>query len=144
MSQGARGESPTELPVLDAATLDGLFHLEKAVGREIVRPVVDSFEAETPGRVARMRQAIETGDAEDLRFTAHGLKGSAAQLGALRLAELCGELEAWSRNGHGDGADERLRLLEEEASRALDALLERLRRTGKPDANGRSTSPRPA
>ena len=144
MSQGARGESPAELPVLDAATLDGLFHLEKAVGREIVRLVVDNFKAETPGRVARMRQAIERGDVEAFGFAAHVLKGSAAQLGAVRLAELCGELEGVSRKGSLEGVGERIRLVEEETLRALNALLERLRREGKADASGRSASPQPA
>ncbi len=123
-------ENTAELPILETAALDSLFRLEQHAGRSIVRGVVDSFLAEVPGRVERMRRAIAEGDAEDLNFTAHVLKGSAAQLGARRLAEVCRELEDRGRDGNLEQAGELLRLLEAEASRAADALLERLRFTG--------------
>jgi HPt (histidine-containing phosphotransfer) domain-containing protein len=124
----ARAEqAPAEPPILDAATLDSLFRLEQLAGKEIVRGVVDSFVGEAPGRVARMRQAIAEGDAEGLAFAAHGFKGSAAQLGALRLAEACQELEERGRVGDLDGADELVRRLQGEVTRAAAALQARIR-----------------
>jgi ligand-binding sensor domain-containing protein/signal transduction histidine kinase/CheY-like chemotaxis protein/HPt (histidine-containing phosphotransfer) domain-containing protein len=120
-------ETPAEPPILDAAALDSLFRLEQLAGKEIVRGIIDSFVAEAPGRMARMRQAIAEGNAEDLNFAAHVLKGSAAQLGALRLAEGCRELEERGRVGDLDGADELVRRLEGEASRAAAALQARIR-----------------
>jgi signal transduction histidine kinase/CheY-like chemotaxis protein/HPt (histidine-containing phosphotransfer) domain-containing protein len=125
------GDVAAEPPILETAALDSLFRLEQVAGREIVRGIVDNFLAEVPARLARMRQAIEDGDAEGLNFIAHDLKGSAAQLGALRLAEVCRELEGRSRDGRMEGAGELLRLLEGEAPRAAEALLARLRFTGK-------------
>jgi signal transduction histidine kinase/HPt (histidine-containing phosphotransfer) domain-containing protein/ActR/RegA family two-component response regulator len=125
-------------PILDTSALDSLFRLEQLAGREIVRGIVDSFLSETPVRVARMRQAIGEGDGGSLNFTAHVFKGSAAQLGARRLAEACAELEERGRDGNLDGSQEELgellRLLEEEASRAADALLTRLRFSGKAES----------
>jgi ligand-binding sensor domain-containing protein/signal transduction histidine kinase/CheY-like chemotaxis protein/HPt (histidine-containing phosphotransfer) domain-containing protein len=126
----AATEGAAELPILEAAALDSLFRLEQHAGRSIVRGVVDSFLGEVPARVERMRRAIAEGNAEDLNFTAHVLKGSAAQLGARRLAEVCRELEDRGRDGNLEHAGELLRLLEAEASRAADALLDRLRFSG--------------
>jgi CheY-like chemotaxis protein/HPt (histidine-containing phosphotransfer) domain-containing protein len=121
------GDVAVEPPILEMAALDSLFRLEQVAGREIVRGIVDNFLTEVPARLARMRQAIVDGDVEGLNFIAHDLKGSAAQLGALRLAEACRELEGRSGDGHLEGAGELLRLLEGEASRASAALLTRLR-----------------
>ncbi|MCL6700826.1 MULTISPECIES: Hpt domain-containing protein [Pseudomonas] len=42
---------------------------------------------------ARLRVLHEARDAEKLSATAHSFKGSSSNMGALRLAELCGELE---------------------------------------------------
>jgi CheY-like chemotaxis protein/HPt (histidine-containing phosphotransfer) domain-containing protein len=127
-------EAAAELPILETAAIDSLFRLEQHAGRSIVRGVVDSFLAEVPGRVERMRKAIADGDAQDLNFTAHVFKGSAAQLGARRLAEVCRELEDRSRDGNLDQAVELLGLLEGEAARAADALLARLRFTDAENA----------
>ncbi|HEX3130001.1 MAG TPA: ATP-binding protein [Thermoanaerobaculia bacterium] len=122
-----RPTSTTEPPILNAAALDSLFRLEQAAGRSVVRGVIDSFLAEVPARVERMRKAIADADAESLNFAAHVLKGGAAQLGAQRLAAVCRELEERSRDGNLDGAGDLLGTLEEEASLATDVLLARLR-----------------
>jgi len=42
---------------------------------------------------ARLRVLHEARDAEKLSATAHSFKGSSSNMGAIRLAELCGELE---------------------------------------------------
>ena len=131
-------KNAAEPPILESSALDNLFRLEQHAGREIVRGVVDSFLSEVPSRMARMRQAIAEGDAETLNFTAHVLKGSSAQLGALRLAEVCRDLEGRSRDGDLEGSEELLGLLEKEAARAVDALQARVRLIG------RSASPQPA
>jgi signal transduction histidine kinase/ligand-binding sensor domain-containing protein/CheY-like chemotaxis protein len=124
-------ELPAEPPVLESAALDSLFRLEQLASREIVRGVVDSFVAEGPGRLARMQQAIRDGDPEALTFAAHVLKGSAAQLGAARLAESCRELEERGRIGDLDGTGELIARLEEELARATAALQARIHFTGR-------------
>ncbi|MFW9269905.1 MULTISPECIES: Hpt domain-containing protein [unclassified Pseudomonas] len=42
---------------------------------------------------ARLRVLHEARDAQMLSATAHSFKGSSSNMGAIRLAELCGELE---------------------------------------------------
>jgi HPt (histidine-containing phosphotransfer) domain-containing protein len=44
-----------------------------------------------------MRESVASGDTEALWRTAHSLKSSAGVLGAVRLSELCGEIEVASR-----------------------------------------------
>ncbi len=124
-------ELPAEPPVLESATLDSLFRLEQVAGRAIVRGVVDSFVAEGPGRLARIQQAIQDGDPGALTFAAHVLKGSAAQLGAVRLAESCRELEERGRIGDLDGTGDLIVRLEEELTRATAALQARIHFTGR-------------
>jgi HPt (histidine-containing phosphotransfer) domain-containing protein len=47
-----------------------------------------------PAQVAALGEAIEAGDSSLVRATAHKLKGSCLAIGARRMAELCGLLEA--------------------------------------------------
>jgi signal transduction histidine kinase/CheY-like chemotaxis protein len=84
---------------LDPAPLEQLRRLEASTGRSILREVVDTFLAETPQRLAKLREALSGGDGEALALFAHSLKGSSGQLGAVRLASLCRELEAAGRAG---------------------------------------------
>jgi signal transduction histidine kinase/ligand-binding sensor domain-containing protein/CheY-like chemotaxis protein/HPt (histidine-containing phosphotransfer) domain-containing protein len=113
---------PTELPVLDPGRLASLRRLGELTGQPLVRDVVDGFLKETPGRLARMRGALVRGDAEELAFIAHSLKGSSGQLGALRVAALSGELEGRGKNEDLDGAPGLLAEIEREAARVAHLL----------------------
>jgi CheY-like chemotaxis protein len=89
---------PGEAPTLDPSFMDRLRQLEAVAGREEVRPFIDDFLLEAPRRVAALHRALREGDSEELVFTAHSLKGTSAQLGAVRLASLCQELESFGRS----------------------------------------------
>jgi HPt (histidine-containing phosphotransfer) domain-containing protein len=74
---------------------------------------------------ARLGECLETGYVQELRRIAHGLKGAAATLGAMSIAQAASELDATVRaQGLADGADIRvwLRALERDLS-ALSAAL---------------------
>jgi len=114
---------PRELPALDPARLASLRRLAELTGRPLAQEVVESFLRETPRRVDQMRRAVSRGDAEDLAFVAHSLKGSSGQLGALRVAALSEELEKRGRNEDLDGASGLLTEIEAEAAR-VSLLLE--------------------
>ena len=65
---------------------------------------------------------METADGVELQKSAHSLKGSSGTLGAMRMAEICADLEKLGRNG----------LLAEQACGGVAELereLERVRRT---------------
>ncbi|MEB0045432.1 MULTISPECIES: Hpt domain-containing protein [unclassified Pseudomonas] len=52
--------------------------------------LLDTFLSDSEERLLALRKA---GDAEQLGATAHSFKGSSSNMGALRLAELCSQLE---------------------------------------------------
>ncbi|CAI8785737.1 Hpt domain-containing protein [Pseudomonas serboccidentalis] len=57
--------------------------------------LLDTFLADSE---SRLHQLQETADAEQLSGVAHSFKGSASNMGAVRLAKLCQELEAGAKN----------------------------------------------
>jgi CheY-like chemotaxis protein len=70
----------------------------------IVIEVIDMFLADTPQQLDRMRQALATASAQDLRHAAHTLKSTSASVGALALAACCREIEELARDGVLDQA----------------------------------------
>ncbi|QWV92062.1 response regulator [Geomonas oryzisoli] len=91
-------------------------------GVEILRKVVDLYLASTPALLQTMREAESGGDAEKLKAAAHSFKSSSANLGALRLAGVCMELESLGRAGSTEGALPLLHQVEEEYRLVRDAL----------------------
>ena len=118
----APAPDPIASPSLDLAPLDSLRRLEQLTGRCILDEVVNTFLAETPSRLERLRQALDQGDAQDLAFVAHSLKGSSAQLGALRLAALSSNLEKSGRSAQLNTAAGLLTELEQELARVVPLL----------------------
>jgi signal transduction histidine kinase/DNA-binding response OmpR family regulator len=110
---------------LDPARLDSLRRLGELAGKPLLREIVGSFLAETPRRVARMREALDRTDAEDLAFVAHSLKGSSGQIGALRVAALSFELEKQGKSADLAAAPALLAELERELRRVAPLLEER-------------------
>ncbi len=68
-------------------------------GAALVGRVIGAFLADTPARLALIRDAGRTGNAEALRKAAHALKSSCANVGAERLAAFAAELEAIGKSG---------------------------------------------
>ena len=68
----------------------------------------------------------DAGDGEVLRSLAHTLKSTSAMMGAVRLADRCGELEAAGREGSSAAAG----FLVEEVCRDAEAAREALRSRG--------------
>jgi PAS domain S-box-containing protein len=78
---------------LDSQTLFELQELSKATGDNVLRKLVEAFLSELPGRLAALRSALDAGDLAALGRAAHAMK-SAAAIGALRYANLCGAVES--------------------------------------------------
>lgn len=87
------------LPVLDQVTLDRLRELNEPGEPDIVVEVLTLFLEDAPARVAAVVAAQASGDARGLERAAHGLKGAAGNIGALRLQALCHRLEDLGRLG---------------------------------------------
>ena len=91
-------------------------------GMEVLRKVIDLYLASTPALLQTMREAESGGDAEKLKCAAHSFKSSSANLGALKLAGVCSQLEMLGRAGSTRGALTLLNKVEEEYRLVRDAL----------------------
>jgi CheY-like chemotaxis protein len=88
------GESATDRePSIDKARLAYLRKLEAPDGSRLLTVLIDTFVSHGADRLTALRRAAETEDHDQLREVAHELKGASANIGARRLARLCGELE---------------------------------------------------
>jgi len=81
--------------VLDESRLEELGELGPSAVALVDR-AVDNFVAAMGATVAEIESAVATGDSAALGAVAHRLKGSALNLGANRLADICLELETLS------------------------------------------------
>ena len=66
---------------------------------ELYKDLVDRFLDDTAGIRHRLQAAIDTQDGAKLHSAAHSLKGLAASVGAVRVAEALAELELLGRTG---------------------------------------------
>ncbi|TMQ75770.1 response regulator [Candidatus Accumulibacter phosphatis] len=117
----APSAADTDQPINPRA-LDAIRQLPGPNGAVLVQKVIDAYLTDTPPRIAQLRAAVDAGDAEALRKSAHALKSSGANVGAERLSALFRELEALGRNATVDGAETLLTDLDEELPRVLAAL----------------------
>jgi HPt (histidine-containing phosphotransfer) domain-containing protein len=89
----------------------------------LLEELTSLFSEDAPRSLARLRSAMEHGDATEVARVAHALKGSAATLGARVMASVCAALETDALAGRTD-AWARLATLEEQMSAVLRALAE--------------------
>jgi HPt (histidine-containing phosphotransfer) domain-containing protein len=79
--------------------------------------------------VGQMGQALQTGDATQLRQAAHRLQGNSASLGVMTIAQLSNKLEHLGKDGDLTTAVESFDLLSEEYKNVKAALLELIHQT---------------
>jgi HPt (histidine-containing phosphotransfer) domain-containing protein len=60
---------------------------------DLVNEVLSVFQSDTADRVGKLRAAVAQDDRQQVRHQAHAVKGSAGQVGALGVSELCRQLE---------------------------------------------------
>jgi two-component system sensor histidine kinase/response regulator len=105
----------TDTPVLDQSRLLEQFGDEP----EIIAELRDLFLEDLPQQIARMRQAVATGDSDTLARAAHSLKGASGTFGAERVYRVTQALEQLARDGKLDEAVLGLDLLQEELDKAV-------------------------
>lgn len=82
--------------VLDLAVIDGLLDLG---GPELLAELIELFLEDAPQRLSALEEALHGADGDGVRDAAHGLKSSAANLGAAILSRVCSDLELAARRG---------------------------------------------
>ncbi len=132
--EATRGMANDEAPgdragrnVLDPAALDELASLPSATSSGLVNRVIQLYLDSSYPIGKAVRDAAERGDAEELATSAHRLKSSSAEVGALHAASLCKELEVMGRKGEMGEALTFALELEEELECVREALEARLR-----------------
>jgi HPt (histidine-containing phosphotransfer) domain-containing protein len=80
--------------------------------------LLDVFLIDSEYRISRLRQLMGASvfDLQELGMLAHSFKGSSSNMGALRLADLCRDLEERSRREDRSGLGELLAALDLEYS----------------------------
>ena len=107
----------------EAEAVDLPAALERLGGdRGLYDELVGVFKNECPGMAAEMRRAIDDRDVKTLARSAHTLRGSSSNLGAVAVAEAALELEKLARSEELEGAEEQFKVLENEIERLFSEL----------------------
>ncbi len=111
---------------------EAVFDMNEALARArgkraLLRKMSELFLADCPGLLTQIRTALAADDHPTLERAAHRIKGSAANLSALRVAGVAGRLEEMARQGHLTGGHAACAELEAEVvhlEHALEVLKE--------------------
>jgi HPt (histidine-containing phosphotransfer) domain-containing protein len=109
---------------VDPSALDDLAEIDP--DGSLLAELVELFCVETPRRIDVLKQAYRDGLCEAMTCEAHALKSSCAQLGALRLSEICQRLEILGRHGTLDRVAPLLPELDAGYAAAAEALRARV------------------
>ncbi|MBW2586028.1 MAG: response regulator [Deltaproteobacteria bacterium] len=96
---------------------------------DFIQDVMVSYVEQLKDSAKALGKALDAGDMETVRLTAHSIKGASKQIGAARVGDL---LDAIERESVAEAARQLLEQVEEEVPRiaeAVQALLRRSRRT---------------
>lgn len=85
--------------ILDQAVISGLRKLTPPGEPDVLAEVLKLFLEEVPPRITRLRNAWQAGNIQEVHRAAHSLKGSAGNIGARRLFEVCRQLDDISKSG---------------------------------------------
>jgi HPt (histidine-containing phosphotransfer) domain-containing protein len=108
----AQKDQNVELAIIDQAALAAIRAVQRPDQPDIVARILTQYMETSPEIVDRIRRAVLSKDAAELRASAHRLKSSSAQLGATALASDCRELEMMGASQELERADETLKKLE--------------------------------
>ncbi len=113
---------------LDPAVLESLGDLDDDGEESIVAELAGMFLENAFSRIETLQEAVEKGDANSVRETAHALKGSSGNMGAHKMHDLCTKLQEAGESGDLTETPAILEQLEAEFGRArpeLTALTEK-------------------
>jgi PAS domain S-box-containing protein len=107
---------------LDLSVLAALQELERQNQSGLLAQVIHLFLQDAPGQLAVLQEAAGRGDAPRVEEAAHRLKGSARQLGAMRMSQLCAALQQTSHRADLGQAAAQVEELQREFVRVRTAL----------------------
>ena len=89
---------------IDLKAIDRIRALQRNGKPDILQKIITLFYSDTSKLLESMQQAAAQGDAKTLIAAAHRLKSSSANLGAVKLAAYCLQMETLGHENHADQA----------------------------------------
>ena len=89
----------SDADVLDPAVLETLRQLTEPGEPDVLEEVLRIFLQEAPPRIERLRTSWAAGNIVEMQRAAHSLKGSAGNIGATALHNVCRQLDERGRSG---------------------------------------------
>jgi two-component system sensor histidine kinase/response regulator len=117
----AEAAIPALAPAIEPATLDRLRRFQGDT-RELTLKLSEIFAHDTTQRLHDLHDAIHRIDAAAVAQIAHAIRGSAANLGAQLMVQICRDIETRAEAADLSSAPARLSELQREFVRACDAL----------------------
>ena len=121
LAPASDGEGATQV-VLDAGALDRLRELDPQGKNQLLARVAKAFETSTERLVPQLKDARRAAEPATVRHVAHTLKSASASIGALKLSQMCAEIEAMVRTERLDGLYDRVDSMCAEIELVLMAL----------------------
>jgi PAS domain S-box-containing protein len=103
--QNAPSPAASVVATFDPSRLENLRQALGESAHEVLNEIIVTYLKDTPRLLHDMRVAMEQGDVEFFTRSAHSLKSSSAQVGAMSLSTLCKELELLGRAGTVEGTE---------------------------------------
>jgi len=110
------------LPVIDKNTLDSLKILQVEGKPDILERIITAYINSSNPLIENLLEASVLTDFQILQDSAHGLKSSSANVGALHLSKICNELEMACRKKTLANAANSVSVIAREYDRVKDAL----------------------
>jgi HPt (histidine-containing phosphotransfer) domain-containing protein len=108
--------------VLDPEALRRLRDLDPKGNNQLLDRVARAFETSIGRMLPQLEEAVKLQDQSAIVHVAHTLKSSSASIGALKLSQMCAEIEAMIRRQSGEDLTSRIQEIPAEAERVLAAL----------------------
>jgi two-component system sensor histidine kinase BarA len=110
-----------QAPVLDFTVLDDLRETGGPAG-DLVERILALYKCHAPQTLAKLQEAVASGEPERIAETAHALKSMCRNIGAERLSEVLQRIEWDARSGLSDLARAEIARLPHELSQVLKTL----------------------
>ncbi len=108
--------------IFDAEALRRLRELDPRGDNRLFERVGKAFETSVGRLLPQLEDAFNVNDTAAIVHVAHTLKSSSASIGALKLSQLCAEIETMIRRQTGEDLSDRIREIPAETERVLAGL----------------------
>lgn len=109
--------------VLDADALERLRALDPTGSNHLMERVLKAFQTSVGRLLPMLQEAQQDNDLAGIGHVAHTLKSSSASIGAIKLSQLCAEIEQMIRRGEGHALGTRV----DDLTREIGAVIQSLR-----------------